>query len=448
MKKNFSRRSFLQRSAAAASSAFAFSVIPSHVLGAAGSPAANDKPNIAVIGIGGRGRSCINMIEKDVHFTAFCDVDDHRAAETMELYPDVKFYHDYRRMLDKEEKNIDGVLIATPDHMHAFCALKAIRMNKAVYCEKPLTHNIREVRLLREEAKKYGVATQMGNQGHSAEGARITNEWIWDGAIGQVREVYTWSDRPIWPQGREIEPGEPVPAHLNWDLWLGCAPERPYNSGYLPGTWRARRAFGTGALGDMACHIVDHPVWALGLDAPETIEGYSNGLTDDSYPHASMVKYTFGARGDMPPVDLYWYDGGMKPFTPPEMEPGRKLPDNGVLFVGDKGKMYCGSHGGMPRLIPETAMRAYKLPEKTMPRIKDSNHGMDWIRAMKGEVREACSNFEVSAKLTEIVLLGTIAQLVPGLLEYNSRTGRFSNSEDANTLVGREYRPGWSLDKA
>lgn len=439
-----SRRTFLKTTAV---SAFAFSVVPSRVLGANGQTPPSERANLVLIGTGGRGRAHVNMVKEHHNLIAFCDVDDERAAEVYNEFPEVPRYRDYRKLLEKEHKKIDGVMIATPDHTHAVIALTAMRMGLNVYCEKPLTHNVAEARVLREAARTYKVKTQMGNQGHSTEGARLTNEWIWDGAIGEVREVHTWSDRPIWPQGIETpKDTPPVPGTLDWDLWLGPAAARPYHPAYCPFDWRGWCDFGTGALGDMGCHIIDHPVWALKLGYPRTVEAQTTKKFAESYPVASMIKFVFPARGSMPAVELYWYDGGMRMFHPPQLEAGRKLPDNGVLFVGSKGAMYCASHGGTPRLIPETAMQAYKRPEPTLARVPDANHALDWVRAIKGEVPDGCAHFEYSAPLTEVMILGAIAQRIEGVLEWDAAAGQFTNSAEANQLLGREYRAGWSLE--
>ncbi len=441
-KTHISRRNFLASSAAAVG---AFTIAPSSVLGANGQVSPSEKVNVAVVGVGGRGRSCIKMIQDNVNFVAFCDVDDERAAETYEKFPDVKRYKDFRRMLDREHNNIDAVMVATPDHTHAVVSMAAMQLGKHVYCEKPLTHNIEECRAVAKAAKRYGVVTQMGNQGHSKEGARMTVEWIRDGALGNVREVHTWTDRPIWPQSlKRPKDTPPVPGGLDWDLWLGPVEYRAYHPEYLPFKWRGWADFGTGALGDMACHIMDHPYWAFKLDQPVSIEAYAVGGSKESYPEGSAVKYEFPSRGLIPPLTMYWYDGGIKPFLPDLIEPGRTLPKNGVLYVGDKACMVHESHGGTPRLVPETKMREYEQPEKTIPRVPDANHGMDWIDAIKNGTK-SCADFEYSTKLTEVVLMGTIAQRVGGKLNWDREQGEFVNAPDANAMLSRQYRRGWSL---
>jgi len=332
-----------------------------------------------------------------------------------------------------------------------------MRMGKHVYVQKPLTYSVYEARMLTEAARKYKVATQMGNQGHSGEGVRLICEWIWDGAIGPVREVHTWTNRPVWPQGiGRPKDMPPVPATLDWDLWLGPAPYRPYNPAYLPFNWRAWLDFGTGALGDMACHIMDTPFWALKLGYPTSVEAthsydvremWKRADNKETYPRASIVRYKFPARGDMPPVKLTWYDGGLLPPRPEDLEPGRKLPESGSIFIGDKGKIMCETYGGSPRLIPETKMKEYKRPAKTIPRITNGvdGHEQNWVDACKGG-EPACSNFDYSGPLTETVVMGNLAILNPGrTLTWDGENMRVTNLPEANEHIHREYRNGWTL---
>jgi predicted dehydrogenase len=467
-----SRRDFI---GGAVASAMAFTIVPRHVLGGLGYIPPSEKLNVAGVGIGGMGRSNILEIaglemDKDgkvvpkeqpgENIVALCDVDDELAAGVYEIFPKAKKYRNFRRMLE-QQKDIDAVVIATPDHSHAVIAMAAMQLGKHVYVQKPLTYSIYEARKLTEAARKYKVATQMGNQGHSGEGARLVCEWIWDGAIGQVHEVHAWTDRPIWPQGIDRpKDTPPVPKTLDWDLWLGPAPKRPFHPLYHPRFWRGWRDFGTGALGDMACHVLDAAFWALKLDNPtaveacvshfaEKVKGQEWGQIDevmDSFPQASIVRYEFAPHGDRGPIKLTWYDGGLRPAQPDELEPGRPLGEgkSSVLIIGDKGILRYGQYGDSPRIIPETKMKAYKLPPKTIPRI-DGSHEQNWVRACKGG-EPACSNFDYSGPLTEMVLLGNIALRYPGQrLEWDGQNMKVTNLPEANEYVRRRYRLGWTL---
>ena len=448
--KKMDRRSFLAGSAAVGSSV----LVSSSVLGRGGQIPPSDKLNIAGIGIGGMGGADLQDMETE-NIVALCDVDWDYAARRFERYPNAKRYKDFREMLDKQ-KDIEAVVIGTPDNTHAVIAMAAIKAGKHVYVEKPMAYSIQETRTLRAAAREAKVATQMGNQGHAEESIRLLCEWIWDGAIGPVREVHAWTPHPVWPQGLD-RPTEtpPVPENLDWDLWLGPAPARPYHPVYHPGQWRGWWDFGTGGLGDMGCHILDHTFWALKLGAPESIQAscsifvpkglnWDKKLNTESYPQASIVRYKFPARGDMPPVKLIWYDGGLMPERPEELEPGRKMGDTygGVVYVGDKGKILTGSHAARGlRIIPESKMAAYQRPPKTLPR--SIGHRAEWIAACKGQGTPG-SNFEYAAGLTELVLLGNIAlRLWDQKLEWNGE--KFTNSEEANQYIGREFRKGWSL---
>ena len=328
---NTTRRHFLQTTAIVAS---AFTVVPRQVLGGSGAP--SNKLNIAGIGVGGMGAQNLKNCAAE-NIVALCDVDAGYAAKTFQTYPNAKVYSDYRVMFEKQ-KDIDALIVATPDHWHALIALAAIRAGKHVYVQKPMTHSLQEARVLTEAARAQKVATQMGNQGHSGDGTRLICEWIQSGTIGAVREIHAWTNRPVWPQGVEVErPAEtpPVPEGLNWDMWVGPAPYRPYHPAYVPGTWRAWWDFGTGSLGDLGCHILDAPFWALNLKYPSSVEGcistYWQGLwkkTDprnENYPRSTIVRYRFPARGDLPPLKLTWWDGGMMPPRPEGLEPDEEL---------------------------------------------------------------------------------------------------------------------------
>ncbi len=460
-KSTISRRSFLKTSTAFA----AFTIVPRHVLAGSGQTPPSEKLSIASVGAGGMARvnidNCsgyagapededgnVDTSQLDgENIVALCDADYRRAADAFKTYPNATRYKDFREMLEKEEKNIDAVIVATPDHIHAPASIMAMKMKKHVYCQKPLTHSVYEARRMAEVAKEMGVATQMGNQGHSGEEIRLEREWIQAGAIGPVHTVYAWSNRPVWPQGI-LRPAEmpPVPTGLDWDLWLGPAPERPYHPSYLPFTWRGWLDFGTGALGDMGCHIIDHVYYALDLTAPTTVEACgSNRVVEnwnvvennETYPDASIIRYEFGARGSMPPVTLTWFDGGLKPSRPPELEPERTLPDGGVIFIGEKGTMMEG------RLIPEAKMQAFQRPEKTIPRI-DGSHEQNWLDACRGGP-PACANFDYAGPLAEAVLLGNVALRAKQKIEWDSVNVKVTNMPEANQFVRREYRTGWTL---
>jgi predicted dehydrogenase len=414
----------------------------------------NNKLNIAAIGVGGMGAGNIRKCSTE-NIVALCDVDLERGGPTFQKHPKAQRFKDFRVMFDKMDKEIDAVIIATPDHTHAVATMEAMRRGKHVYTQKPLTHSIWEARQLSEAARQYGVVTQMGNQGHSSEGARLTVEWIRAGVIGEVREVHCWSDRPLrgtrfeqrlyWPQGVAQRPQtkQSVPETLDWDLWLGPAPYRDYNPDYVPFNWRGWWDFGTGALGDMGCHIIDHPYWALKLGYPESVEASSTHVHPETAPLASLVTYHFPARGKLPPVKMVWYDGGIKPPRPDELEPEEEWPVDGVLYVGDRGKIMHQSHGGMPTLIPLSRMRGFQQPDRTLPRIKGS-HEKNWLDACKGEAR-ACSHFDYSGPLTEVVLLGNLAIRTKGPLLWDGPRMRVTNNEAANQYVQRPYRQGWNL---
>ena len=441
------RRKFIGKSTAA----FGMAGLSAAKLRAA-SP--NNKLNIAAIGVGGMGSGNIEKCSEE-NIVALCDVDLKRGGKTFGAHPKAKRFRDFRVMLDKMEKEIDAVIIATPDHTHAVATMEAMRRGKHVYTQKPLTHTIWEARQLTEASKRYGVTTQMGNQGHSSNGARQTVEWIRAGVIGEVREVHCWSDRPLrgtrfekrlyWPQGvaNRPEKKEVVPDTLDWDLWLGPAPYRDYSSAYVPFDWRGWWDFGTGALGDMGCHIIDHPYWALKLGYPTSVEASSTHIHSETAPLASLVTYHFPARGELPPVRMVWYDGGIKPPRPEELEPHEEWPVDGVLYVGDRGKIMHKSHGGKPTLLPLSRMNDFQRPDETLPRIKGS-HEQNWIDACKGGA-PACSNFNYSGPLTEVVLLGNLAIRTEGHLLWDGPNMRVTNNEAANEFVRREYRQGWRL---
>ena len=449
-KSTLSRRNFL---AASASAAFAFHYVPSRLFGA---DAPSNKLNIAGIGIGGMGGGNLRVCSGE-NIMALCDVDSDYAAKTFKRYPDAKVYEDYRVMFDKE-KDIDAVIIATPDHTHAVITMEAMQRGKHVFCQKPLTHTVYEARKILEASRKYKVQTQMGNQGHSSESIRLLKEWLADGAIGDVTTVYAWTDRPVgghpWSNfDVKARPTDtpPVPDSLNWDLWIGPAAYRPYHPDYHPTKWRAWIEFGTGPLGDMGCHILDPAFYALDLGAPESIEATSTHwqpeVASETYPRASIVRYQFPARGNRPPVKLIWSDGRLMPPIPDDLEPGRKIPASGAFIKGSKGTIMHGSHGaGGMRIVPEEKMQEYlpHRPERTIPRV-EGRHEEDWLRACK-DGRPASSNFEYGAALTEMVLLGMVAiRMKDQPLKWDSKNLKFTNNDAANELLHIDYRSGWKL---
>ena len=467
---NVTRRSFLETAISAA----AFSVVPASVLGAGKKKPPSEKMNIAGVGVAGRGGAVLSSCEIE-NIVALCDVDSEYAAGTFKKYPKAKTYTDFRRMLDEED--IDGVVVATPDHLHAVVSKTAMEAGKHVYCEKPLTHKISEARALRTAAHETGVVTQMGNHGHSTEAVRRLREWIQDGAIGAVREVHCWTTSPagMWPQGIGRPRSKPsVPSHLDWDLWVGPAPKRHYHPIYHPNRWRGWWDFGMGALGDMGCHVLDGPHYALQLGPPATVKATSAyldgrrgayrggsgfdvsidingemfstqsscaGPDAETAPLASVIRYEFPARGDMPPVSLTWWDGGLKPPVPTEM--GQRLPAHGNLFIGDKGKIVCGTYGRDKWLMPKTRRDEYEPPAKTLPRV-GGNHPQNWIKACRGEA-EACSNFDYAVPLVETVLLGTVALRTGKTIEWDPENMKARNAKEADRYIRHDYRKGWSL---
>lgn len=449
-----SRRHFLRNAAAVYATVL---IVPGRVLGLGGAKSPTEKLNVAGVGIGGQGRSDLANFENE-NIVALCDVDTSYAAHTFKRYPNAKQFTDYRKMLD-EQKEIDGVVVATPDHTHAIISMAAIKAGKHVYCEKPLTHSVWEARQLAQAAREAKVATQMGNQGQASEETRRLCETIWDNAIGLVREVHVWTDRPsnglfgeYWPQGVERPTDTPrVPDTMNWDLWLGPAPARPYHPAYAPFRWRGWWDFGTGALGDIGCHALDPVFRALKLGPPLSVEASSTRVNLETYPLSSMVTYHFPARGDMPAVKVVWYDGGLRPPRPLELEPGKEMGPNGHLFIGDKGKIMTrrGEDKRNYGLIPESRFLEYGEPPKKLPR--SIGHYAEWAAACKSGP-PAGSNFDWAGPLTEAVLLGNIAlrrqvreELTTKKLLWDSEQFKFTNSDEANKHLRREYRAGWKL---
>lgn len=408
----------------------------------------NEKLNIAAIGAGGKGRSDIRGCSTE-NIVALVDPDAERAAETFNKFPDLPRYTDFRRMFDKEEKNIDAVTVSTPDHMHATAAMWAMARGKHVYCQKPLTRTVWEARQLELGAAKYGVATQMGNQGYSNDGARECCEIIWSGAIGDVTEIHAWTDRPrkYWPQGPDVIPETaPVPDTLDWDAWLGIAKARPYSPAYCPHDWRGFPDFGCGAIGDMACHILGTPNMAMKLGSPVSVECLmQEGKGKYTFPLKSLIRFDFPARRGFPALQLFWHDGMAKQ---PEIEgvpAGELLGDediNGSLFIGDKGMVTTGCYGENTRLIPDAKMKDFELPPQLLTR--SPGHYQDWIRASKGG-DPSCSNFGVAGPFVQWMLLGVIAMKFEGKLEWDARKMRFTNNKEANKHLKPTFRKGWSF---
>lgn len=417
----------------------------------AASKSPNEKLNIAAIGAGGKGRADIRGCHSE-NIVALCDVDDERAKETYNKFPNVPKYKDYRKMLE-ERKDIDAVIVSTPDHHHAPASVMAMKLGKHVYCQKPLTHSIYEARRMREVAREMNVVTQMGNQGHAFDGSRRIVEIIRAGAIGDIREVHCWTDRPgkYWKQPKQRPTDTPpVPAGLDWNVWLGPAPERPYNRVYCPHDWRAWWDFGSGALGDMACHVVDTAFWSLDLGAPTTVEATSEGTTKESAPAWEVIHFDFPqrevpGRGTLPPVKLTWYDAGKKP--PKELVDGSPLSPSGTIWVGEKGRIYTPSEYSLGfRLLPEEKFADYKAPDPTLPRNPKTQNApyIEWIAACKGQGK-SFSNFEYASRLTEAMLIGLLSVRLGKKIEWDAQNMRATNAPEAASIIKREYRPGWTV---
>lgn len=473
-----SRRKFIQQAGLAAA---AFTIVPRHVLGGKGFLAPSDTLSVAGIGVGGQGGGDINGIfgTNKAVISFLCDVDDRRAANAIAKFPKAKYYKDFRVMLDKEHKSIDAVSVSTPDHNHAVQAMAAMQLGKHVYVQKPLTHDIYEARMLTEAAKKYKVVTQMGNQGASGDGVRQLVEWYQAGLIGEVHTVYCWTNRPVWPQGIPWPAQKAdVPKELDWDLWLGTAPYKDYIEKLVPFNWRGWWDYGTGALGDMACHIVEPPFRVLELGYPIDVQAsvgsvyvdeFRRGYFPESCPPSSHIVMTFPERGTKPKVKVHWMDGGIQPERPEELGPNEQFGDggNGALFIGTKGKMMCGTYGILPKLLPTSRTQEVNVPQ-TLKRVPngDRGHYANWVEgclAGYGKT-ELSSPFEIAGPLTEMVLMGNLAirshdiriprKDNPNQFTYPGRdikllwdgvNMKITNFEEANQFVKREYRAGWKL---
>jgi predicted dehydrogenase len=407
--------------------------------------AANDKIDIAMIGVGGQGKSDLRSAAHYGHnIVAICDADWRMAGSVFEAYPKAKKWRDYREMLDKQ-RNIDAVVIATPDHHHAFASMAAMRHGKHVYCEKPLTHSVYEARTLAETAAgKKKLATQMGNQGQADDHVRVTAEILRAGMIGPVREVHLWTDRPIWPQGVERPAAETPHEEMKWDLWIGAAPERPYSAAYHPFKWRGWWDFGTGALGDMGCHMF-HPVfYEIELGSPLSVEATSTAFNAETYPLKSTIKYEFPARGAWPACTLTWYDGGNKPPRPAGLPEGEEFAPTGMYYVGDKGVLFRGDHGDDKPGRILTASGAQEITPPTPTLERSPGHWEEWFRAIKGGPAPG-ANFQMAGRVTETVLIGNAAIKAGKKLEWDAAGMTFKNAPDATQFLRREYRKGWKL---
>jgi predicted dehydrogenase len=459
MSRRANRRQFIQQSAAAG---LGFWVAGG--LASAESKSANDKLSFACVGVGGKGSSDVDGVARLGNVVALCDIDDHTLEGKAKNFPNAAKYNDFRKMFDEMGNKIDAITVSTADHTHAVAAMMAIKNKKHVYCQKPLTHTVFEARQLREAAKKFGVCTQMGNQGTAENGLRRAVEIVQAGVIGPVREVHVWTNRPIWPQapGVTSRPKDtpPVPEHVKWDLFLGPAPERPYSSAYHPFKWRGWWDFGTGALGDMACHTANMAFMALKLGSPISVSAESGEVNQETYPAWAKIDYEFPARGNMPATKFTWYEGkkdGKKVLPPAELiakvlPEGQKLADSGSLLVGDTGILFSpNDYGASYSLVGRDGQDLKELAKKvaeTLPRNAKGDNGMkaEWVDAIKaGKPSVAMSNFDYAAMLTETVLLGNVAVRAGKKIDWDGPNFKITNDSSANQYLHFEYRKGWTL---
>jgi len=456
MPSRFSRRAFLKTAGAAAT----LTLLPA---GCARRFVAHETVLLGMIGVGGMGHG------NRMHFKSLpgcsiiglCDVDRKRLDAAAKDHPEAKRYVDYRRMLE-EMKDLDGVMVSTPDHTHFPASMLAMKLGKAVSTEKPMAHSVWEARQLARAARRYRVPTQHDHEGHAVEGLRRLVEWLHSGSIGAVREAHIWTDRPIWPQGlKERPPTKPVPDGLEWDLWIGPAPYRDYHENLHAFAWRGWWDFGCGALGDMGCHFWDSAVWGLKLGHPDTIEAEQEGNSEETAPNWSVVTYKFPARpapvkgqGELPPVTVKWWDGRKPgpdgkpaqnlPPRPPEMEADRRLPSNGSMFIGDKATIVVHDIPS-PRIVPEAKMKEFKPPEPFIPRVKNNDHKLEWLEAIKGGP-PAGSDFALyGGHLAELVLLGNVAIRAGKKLEWDGAALKAKNCPEADRFIRRRYRKGWDF---
>ncbi len=467
------RREFIKSGSAGVG---AFYLVPRHVLGGKGYTAPSDKLNIAAFGAGGKAEvNLANAYNKGTdNIVALCDVDDRMARKSRRKWSKATYYKDYRDLLEKEDRNIDAVMVSTPDHMHAVMTLAAMKQGKHVYVEKPLTHDIYEARVLTKAAREYKLVTQMGNQGSSGDDTRTIESWVQNGVIGDVHTVHVWTNRPVWPQGIPTPSGKfDIPSELDWNLWLGTAPKRAFNPIYLPANWRGWVDFGSGALGDMGCHFIDVPFMALKLTYPDSVECsagrvwtgfFEEAVYTDCYPPSSKIHLQFPARDQMGPVEMIWYDGGILPKRPEELlaeEPMAEW-DGGIIMEGSQGKIMAGLFGRNPTLLPTARMAEISLPEVTKPFVEGAaeGHQQQWVKACKeGFGAYTSSPFDISGPLTETVLMGNLAirsfnyqedektRDFPGRkkLLWDGENMRITNFEPANKFVKREYRGDYNL---
>ena len=439
------RRSLLVNAASVA-------ILPRHIFAQGSRPGANGRLNVAGIGIGGMGSSNLAQIANAGHnIVALCDVDRDYAAPVVAKYPEAAFFTDYRELLERQ-KDLDAVMIATPDHTHALIASAAMRAGKHVFVQKPLCHDIFECRELARLAREKKPVTQMGIQGHALPGYYLVNEWISAGGIGELQSIDAWCDLSYYPWGRarwstlratKPEKGMPVPPTLNWDLFLGPAAEREYHPTYHPGRWRAWWDFGNGMMGDRGAHTLDSVFSVLGQRMPEAIEATSCGLNSDTHPLSAIVTFYFAGHGTQAPLKLTWYEG-TRPPRPVELPDDQRLPaEGGVIFNGSKAKLVCGVYGESPRIIPESAMKAFQRPPKSMPRTRGDIES-DWLNAII-EGRGACADFAYSARLTELTLLGNLAKRVDGRIVWDETAMRVTNNDKANDYIKASRRDGWDL---
>ncbi len=445
LKPTSSRRDFIATGAAV----FGFNIIPRHVLGAPGVPAPSEKLNIGCVGIGGQGGGVTRDLASfaNVQIAALCDVEQKHEATMAKAYPGRPFYKDYREML-ANEKGLDAVMVGTPDHWHAPISLAAMKLGKHVYCEKPLAHTIEETRIMAKVASEMKVVTQMGNTGHASEGLRLTKEWIDAVAIGAVKEVHVWSDRPgkFWDSQGKPRPTEklPVPETLDWNQWQGAAPEHEYHPLYVPRKWRGWFDYGCGALGDMMVHNADPAWYALDLGAPTAVEAECSETNADSFPVWSIVTWHFAAKGNRGPIKLTWYDGGKLPTPPAGFDPARKIGDNGILFLGDNGSIIAPGWCGTPRIVPESQMQSFKLPPHTIAR--SPGHREEWVAAcLAGKPEEAKANFAYAAPYTEALLTGVLPIRLGKRIEWDSAAMKATNAPEADALIRKTYRKGFEL---
>ena len=438
-------------------------IVPRHVLGGSGYQAPSDTLTIAAVGVGGMGRSYLGGCWGE-RIIALCDLDHKLSAPTFKTYPKARRYHDFRKMFDKEAKNFDALIIGTPDHTHAIILMAAIKLGKHIYCAKPITHSIAEARKVRQALlENKNLVTKSSVQSSGTDHTQNTKELLKSGAIGPVRELHIWCDHPAYPCSllRPTEKQTPPPG-MDWDLWIGPAPSRPYHSAYHPSNWRPWWDFGTGTVGDMGCHTFHAYFKELQLGAPTTVYGCGSTRhkgffqfvsTPECQSHANTVTWEFGARGDLPPLNVHWYDGGIKPHRPVELDSSMELPSSGLLFVGENGKLIAGYSGGNPfgkrgrgidggLLLPEKKFRDFKQPAKTMRRCKD--HYREWTESCKTGGRTVCP-IEFGCEMTEMALLGALALRSRRTLAWDATAMRVTNNEKANSLVDPPYRSGWTL---